>query len=234
MNEHRLHAELQRLYDAGNLADAQGRRRVAALELSSPADWPAIAALWRGVQSDLGLPAPAIAVSGTAGFQLWFSFAQPQPAERLAAFLEGLRQRYLGALELARVTMQPGPGAARPDALALPPRQLAPERWSAFVAPDLGPVFAAEPWLDTEPGADGQADLLLRLASIEDAEFSEALDALQVDRPSELLPAGAAAPAERPAHSDPRSFLLEVMNDASVALSLRIEAAKALMRSPHP
>ena len=31
-------------------------------------------------------------------------------------------------------------------------------------------------------------------------------------------------------HDDPRAFLLEVMNDPSVAMELRIDAAKALLQ----
>jgi len=86
------------------------------------------------------------------------------------------------------------------------------------VAPDLAPVFAEEPWLDTPPGEEGQADLLARLQSIKSAALPG--------------PAAAAAAGATPApatNSDPKRFLLEVMNDASVPLALRIEAAKALL-----
>jgi len=226
----RLQAELHRLYGplagpplAAGVNAAAGR--VAVLELSGPADWPAIARVWRGVQADLGLPAPAIAVSGDAGYQLWFSFAHAQPMARLAAFLQALRLRYLGDLAAGRLLLLPDLQAS-PQPWPLPPRQLASERWSAFLAPDLAPVFAAEPWLDTEPGTDGQADLLMRLASIQEAELQTALERLG----GGSVQVAAAAPMQQ----DPRRFLLGVMNDESVALALRIEAAKALMRSPHP
>lgn len=246
MNMTRLQAELQRLY--GSLpcqaAEANGGLRAAALELSGPADWQAMGQLWRGVQADLGLPAPAIAVSGRDGYQLWFSFAQPLPASRAAAFLDALRQRYLGDVAAGRLACMPvgvnaDPDADGPDALTLPPRQLTPERWSAFVAPDLAPVFAAEPWLDTAPGADGQADLLMRLESIQGADLGVALERLGVAADAvRPVPgdAGAGTAVDAPMQ-EARHFLRAVMQDERVALALRIEAAKALLTcccSPRP
>jgi len=238
MNMTRLQAELQRLYGLLQTqpSDTDGGLRAAALELSDPADWQALAQLWRGVQVDLGLPAPAIAVSGRNGYQLWFSFAQPLPASRAAAFLEALRQRYLGDLAVGRLACLPA-CAAGTDALTLPPQQLTPERWSAFVAPDLAPVFAEEPWLDTAPGVEGQADLLMRLESIQSADLGVAMERLgSVAASAAAQTVPARLDAQAPMQQDPRSFLLGVMNDESVALALRIEAAKALLTccSPRP
>ena len=64
---------------AGNtpsLVTPGGRVRALVLELGRPADWDALLAVWQGVQADLALPAPTIAVSGTDAYQLWFSVAQ--------------------------------------------------------------------------------------------------------------------------------------------------------------
>ena len=58
------------------------------LELTGPADWDVLSAVWRGVQADLELPAPAIAVSGTDGLQLWFSLEAPVPAAQLSRCAE--------------------------------------------------------------------------------------------------------------------------------------------------
>jgi len=240
----RLQAELQRLYGFSQTppsdADANGNGglRAAALELSAPADWQAMGQLWRGVQADLGLPAPAIAVSGRNGYQLWFSFAQPLPASRAAAFLEALRLRYLGDLAAGRLACLPARAEADgADALTLPPQQLTSERWSAFVAPDLAPVFAEEPWLDTAPGMEGQADLLMRLESIQSADLGVALERLG-GVPAAVMPVPVPGDAATDAPmQQARRFLLAVMNDESVALALRIEAAKALLTaccSPRP
>ena len=104
------------------------------------------------------------------------------------------------------------------------------DRWSAFVAPDLAPMFVDEPWLDLPPNPEGQADLLARLHSIPPAAFSRALQAVAIPSPVPAQPqAIAASTAPSAAIDDPRRFLVGVMNDASVDLALRIEAAKALL-----
>ncbi|BDI06903.1 hypothetical protein [Sphaerotilus microaerophilus] len=210
------------------LADDQGQVRAMVLGLARPGGSAALASLWQGVQADLGLPAPAIAVDGQRGYQLWFSLAQARPAAQADAFLAALCRRYLGEqADAARIEPQPGPvPALQPDG----------ERWSAFVAADLAPMFEDEPWLDIPPNPDGQAELLARLASIEPAAFDEAMAKLE---PAEALPDAAAPPAPVPAGSvappsaprprDPQAFLLDVMRDEQVALALRIEAAKALL-----
>lgn len=103
--------------------------------------------------------------------------------------------------------------------------------WSAFVATDLAPMFADEPWLDMPPNPDGQAQLLAPLKSIPPAEFELALQQL---RPTTGLTAPGLASnalALTAASLDPKRFLLDVMNNDSLDLALRIEAAKALL--PH-
>jgi hypothetical protein len=214
----RLDAERQRLYPPA----PAGSTQVLRLEVAAPADWAALGAVWRGVQADLGLPAPAIAVSGTDGLQLWFSLEQPVSIGRAADVLAGLQARYLPALAPDRVRVQADGGAP-----VIPAQDPASGNWSAFVAPDLAPVFADTPWLDIEPGADGQAELLARLVPTPVAAFDAAWHALQ--------PAGASAspaPAS-PAGTDldPRAFLQAVLNDTTAPLALRVEAAKALL--PH-
>ncbi len=222
----RLLTELQRLYapTAPDNAPAEGQVRALLLELARPADWDALGAVWRGVQADLELPAPAIAVNGVDGYQLWFSLAEPVPAAQALDFLEGLRRRYLGGIAAQRLRLET-------VAQELPPRQLPSGLWSALLAPDLAPVFADEPWLDTEPGAEGQADLLCRLQPIKSADFRAALERLAPDTPAPRVDTASAAPApSADAGQDaPRRFLLGVMNDASAPLHLRIEAAKALL-----
>ncbi len=122
----RLQAEFQRLYlphspdgpaiDCGEsgLIGADGRVRAMVLGLARPADWKTLSALWRGVQADLKLPAPAIAVNGIDGYQLWFSLSEPVPVAHAQAFLDGLRQRYLGNIALDRLAMLPGVDVSAP------------------------------------------------------------------------------------------------------------------------
>lgn len=261
------------------LVTPDGQVRALVLELGRPADWDALLAVWQGVQADLALPAPAIAVSGTDAYQLWFSVAQAVPVAQAVAFLEGLRQRHLAGVAPHRIGMLPAPvpvpapvpaASAPPAPRSLPPALRVPAQqpnghWSAFVTADLARIFADEPWLDLPPNELAQADLLSRMVSIPMDDFERACAQL---RPSPPAPAPAAhtptpdlhlqaaETAQAPAaphgssatgftHStapttaggpwtDPRDFLLHVMNDASVDLRLRMEAAKALLPPNYP
>jgi hypothetical protein len=208
----RLQSELHRLY-----APSEGGVRALLLELARPADWGELGKVWRGVQADLQLPAPGIAVSGTDGLQLWFSLLQPVSTAHAADFLARLRARYLPGVAMMRLRTST-------ELPAIPAQDAASGNWSAFIAPDLAPVFAETPWLDIPPGAEGQADLLARLESIKPGAFDAALRGL---RPEDG--ASREAPAASGADLDPRRFLQDVLNDESVALALRIEAAKALL-----
>ncbi|OGB32728.1 MAG: hypothetical protein A3F78_07960 [Burkholderiales bacterium RIFCSPLOWO2_12_FULL_61_40] len=254
-----LQAELDRLYlstapssshpHAGgpDLVASDGRVRALVLELGRPADWNALSALWRGVQADLALPAPAIAVSGVDAYQLWFSLAEPVSVAAAQAFLEALRLRYLGTVAPGRIGMLPcadtsAPGKTR-HARLVPARQPDTGLWSAFVAPDLAAIFAEEPWLDLPPSPDAQAHVLSRLECIQPAVFQALLErTTPVARPAPSPMA--CATGERAVHPnqhtvaesasqgqclDPKQFLLDVMNDPAIALPLRIEAAKALL-----
>ncbi|MGV3571298.1 MAG: hypothetical protein ACO1PB_11925 [Ramlibacter sp.] len=215
MTMDRLETELQRLYGA---PQGGGRVRAAVLELARPADWQTLARVWQGAQADLDLPPPAIAVNGRDGHQLWFSLAPSVEAAQATALLEALIAHYLHDVPPERIAMTPS---------AAPPVEVEAGRWSAFVAQDLASLFADEPWLDLPPGADAQAEMLSRLKSIQPEALERALERLSAA--AVPPPAAVAAPAPAPDASDPRRFLLSVMNDPAVDLRLRIEAAKALL-----
>lgn len=249
----RLQAELLRLYlpdahpdpgqdaQACSLIGADGRVRAMVLALARPADWDALSALWRAVQADMALPAPAIAVSGVDAYQLWFSLVEAVPVADAQAFLESLCLRYLGNIPTERIGIAPAADASAPQqarhAGMVPALQAETGRWSAFVAPDLAALFADEPWLDLPPGTEAQAELLSRLESIKPAEFRQAMERLR-SRATPTASADVAGGATGPGDaghgsagplSAPQRFLLEVMNDPKVELQLRIEAAKALL-----
>ncbi len=196
----RLDAELHRLYllpqpPAGKaaahdppLTTTDGQVRVLVLGVARPADWDALLRVWRGVQADLGWPAPAIAISGIDGHQLWFSLAQPVPLAQAARCLTALGDRYLQGVRPDRVLAWPAetgaPSHAHTDADAdapcpagpsLPGRECRPGQWSAWVAPDLARIFEDEPWLDMPPGADAQAEVLARLKVLPLADFQRVL-----------------------------------------------------------
>jgi hypothetical protein len=200
----RLQGELQRLY--GNAM---------VLELAGAGSWAELAKVWTGVQADLELPAPGIAVNGTDAYQLWFSFPDTVSASDAEGFLGSLRSRYLREVRPERIHLN--------AKAAKPPFQAAPERWSAFVTPDLAALFDEGPWLDLPPGDDAQAELLSRLKPIPADNLRRALQQLE--------PVAQATAPSSPAQEqdDPRRFLQRVMNDATVEMHLRIEAAKALL-----
>ena len=256
----RLQSELHRLYlprsaapaetDAprADLIDPLDRVRALVLQVTRPPSWQVLSKVWQGVQAELDLPAPAIAVSGTDAIQLWFALAEPVPIAQAHAFLDGLRSRYLPDIEPGRIGLMPAldASALHParHARLVPARHEPSGNWSAFVAPDLAPVFGDTPWLDIPPGEDGQAALLSGLETMEQTVFEAAVKRLgsSANRapPTEAVAVASATPADaaltktRPMSAatdeDPKQFLLRIMNDATVALALRIEAAKALLQ----
>ena len=229
----RLDVELDRLYAA-----PAGLVRALVLEVLQPTGWDALSEVWQGVQMELELPAPAIAVSGSDGLQLWFSLETALPAAAAHDFLEALRLRFLPHVPPARVRLWPDPALSVPTPPRVPALFTETGNWSAFVSQDLAPLFSETPWLDIQPGDEGQATLLRALRSIKPAEFDAARAAMRASAPH--APAPSPTPAPAPVHEaasspqvaedDPRRFLLRVMNDDSVEMALRIEAAKALLR----
>lgn len=254
-----LPAELDRLYLASernsqnppgaepDLIAPDGTVRAMVLELARPADWTLLSTVWRGVQTDLELPAPAIAVSGIDAYQLWFSLAQPASVAQARAFLESLRLRYLSGVAPGRLALRPSVDAASPNkihhARLVPALQPASGRWSAFVAPDLAAIFSEEPWLDLPPNPEAQAKVLSRLECIKPAVFQAILEHSSPVVGPETSPITSVTEEKDGSHAspevkasasheyspDPKDFLLGVMNDKTVELHLRIEAAKALM-----
>ena len=225
-----LQTELQRLYLA-----PEGLVRALVLELARPADWGLLSPVWRGLQTDLALPAPAVMVSGGDGYQLWLSLAEPVPLAEAATFLEALRRHYLAEVAPQRIRLTPALAApASQPALPVPSQQLATGYWSAFVAPDLAPIFADEPWLDQPPSPEAQASVLAGLQSIKAAAFAAALARLRPVAPTKRPPEPSSsvtscAPLASSERLSPKAFLLAVVQDPAVALDLRIEAAKALL-----
>jgi len=260
----KLQTELSRLYlthdvssesqdsteTAFSLINAKGQVRAMVIEVAQQASLDGVASLWQGVQADLGLPAPTIAVSGIDGCQVWFSLVEPVPIAVAHDFLESLRLRYLSDIAPRHIRLKPVSDAsaetAEQHARMVPALQAATGHWSAFVAPGLISMFADEPWLDMPPNPDAQASLLSSFESIKSADFRQAQDRLQspispvlqaspdIERvPLDTTGHENAQPDTRPVSEQealsPKRFLLSVMNDPAIALHLRIEAAKALL-----
>ena len=232
-----MESELRRLYllDDGlagepRLVTGDGHVRALVLELSRPADWNVMSTVWQRVQSELELPAPAIAVSGIDGYQLWFSLAKPVPASKAIAFLNSLRQRYLSPIAPERVSLMP---TATEHAQLVPALQAKTGQWSAFVAPDLAAIFSDSPGLEVCPSPEAQAKVLARIECIKPEAFEAALNQLagaDCRQPSGAAPSLAALPTStQHANKEAKQFLSEIMNDKTIEMHLRIEAAKALL-----
>lgn len=253
----RLQSELDRLYlprteqgrgeaeaQPAALIDPSGRVRAMVMALAGPPDWEALSSVWRGVQIELELPAPAIAVSGVDALELWFSLAEPIAVAQAHAFLEGLRQRFLADIKPGRVRLMPTSDASKQrqfiHAALVPALQPGSGNWSAFLAPDLVPVFVDSPWLDIAPNEEGQATLLRTIAVMTPSAFEAACAKLGLTvQPQMSTPVVAASADQRIADDgpkaafadeDPQQFLLRIMHDDTVALALRIDAAKALLQ----
>lgn len=226
---------------------ADGRVRLLLLNFKRAGDWEQVAKVYQAVQSELELPAPAVSISGRAGYRLWFSLAEPVALAQACEFLEGLRRQYLAELPAASLELCPD-SAGQAMTQLVPAFYPATGKWSAFIDPSMGNMFMAEPGLEMAPGLDKQADILARFESIKAAAFQQALGLLRAEpevspglaQPENLAAAGASQATlheERGGarlnlgshYSDPKSFLLAVMNDPSASARQRIRAAKALL-----
>lgn len=238
----RLQQEQQRLFGTPLPHDASSGTRALMLELARPADWSDVVRLIQGVVEELALPAPAIAVSGTDGFQLWFSTQLPVPTKQAHAFLQGLCARYWPKVAAPRLRLHPTSLEAQADTCPAVPLQVQAGQWSAFVTPDLGALFADTPWLDAAPSPQAQAEVLAAVQSITPTAFAQAVAQLQVLARDLDISLPKATDATQPAvadarprtgvgggYTDPRHFLLDLMNDTLTPLRWRVEAAKALL-----
>lgn len=160
--------------------------------------WSLLCEVANALQSQLGLPAPAVSISGADGYGLWLSLDTPAPTELVQKFLDLLRKVYLPGV------------AAGPDAaialVELPPCvHQSTGKWAAFINPGLGASFADEAGLEMAPPFAGQAALLEGLQGISQAQFVHAINTLEQSL-------GVAPPAGEPApqrSSAPQGLLLK-------------------------
>jgi hypothetical protein len=201
--------------------------RVMVLALRHPEAWALLAPIWQGVQVDWAWPAPAIAVNGHDAFELWFAIEKPTSCDEAMALLHRLCRQYLLDQHKDRLSFWPNADNSdfvAPIAKRIPSQNSATGRWSAFVAPDLAAVFGDDPSLDLPPGDEAQAEVISRIQPIPTADWQRAIAS------AEPPVRQASTPTTPKPQDDPRRFLLSVMNDATVDMALRVEAAKALLR----
>lgn len=229
------------------LVSASGLVRCFVISVEKGGDWAQVAGLYRGVQEDLELPAPAISVSVEDGYQIWFSMAEPILSQLAEGFMEALSRQYLAETKAAKIKYRPGRTDTLRSLPLVPAKQGDTERWSAFIDPTMGSMFVAETWLEMAPSLDRQAGMLASLECIKAPDFQRARSILR------LLPEGNAKssgplplePKIEPAQierqrsagalsvgnnfTSPQRFLLAVMNDPAASAEQRITAAVALL-----
>jgi hypothetical protein len=164
--------------DPINLVSDDGRTRAMVIAFHKTGDggeaqhWNRLCEVANALQAQLGLPAPAVSISGADGYGLWLSLESPVPATEAQKFLELLHLAYFPELELA------------PDA-AVAPVELPPclnqrtGKWAAFIHPGMGASFAEEPGLEMAPPFAGQAAFLEALQGTSDAQRMHAMKMLQ-------------------------------------------------------
>jgi hypothetical protein len=171
--------------------------------------WRDLCVVANALQEQLKLPAPAVSISGRAGYALWLSLAEPVPAADAREFAHLLRKEFL-------------PDAPhRPDhwprRLAEPPPCRQPNgKWAAFIHPSMGASFAEDPALEMAPPVGAQVGFLEGLQSISLEQFTQALTTLRHDQAPVVAPVTARGPV-------PDGLLLK---DASIEDIVRFLHAK--------
>jgi len=200
----KLNAELSRLY----LAPPDGGTRSICLSFRKLAGdgeaghWERLCTVANALQAELGLPAPAVSISGDGAFGLWLSLETPVTAAQ--------------AQEFARLVGPDGGAEAGAGVAAgsLPPfLNQSSGKWAAFIHPGMGVSFAGDEGLDMQPPEAGQVALLEGLESIAPAQFAQALDQLRHSAGAAAQPAQR-APASGTAASAPADGLL--LKDATL------------------
>ena len=253
----KLESELQRLYCLPgqtwpilksatvnpeiSLVSSAGLVRCLVVSVEKGSAWEQVAALCQAVEESLDLPAPAISVSLEDGFQIWFSLAEPVSLQLAQDFMAGLCRRYLAEIKTARIKLRPGAEGALRCVPLVPLQQENAERWSAYIDPTMGSMFVEETWLEMAPSLDKQAAMLAGLESMAAEDFQRALGVLQsAPEPKLESPEHNQTVLVEPSRneallnmgggfSDPKQFLLAVMNSPLATADQRITAAIALL-----
>jgi hypothetical protein len=219
---HKLISELRRLYLLDNqeldetifaqhlrgektcvvdLADALGSTRALVIDFHQRADgqhWERVRDVANALQSELGLPAPAVSVSGARSYRLWLSLETTVSAAQAEEFLVLLHEVYFADEEIdtARTIVE------------LPPcLHKASKLWAAFINPGMGASFSEELGLEMPPPVTAQAAFLEGLRSMTAAEFSHALSQLQ--KKYDVEPAAPAPPSSPRPDKTPAGLLLK-------------------------
>lgn len=192
-----LTAQLNRLYlmpqaaqampgpEATALVSADGASRAIVIDFpprpnaGAERHWLDLCEVANRLQEAFGFPAPAVSITGTQGYRLWLSLAEPVPVGDIRRFLALLCETHFPELDLQAL-----------EAVALPPfLHPGSGKWAAFIHPGMGASFAEEAGLEMAPPAAGQLGFLESLDSIGKAQFMDALVSMKGAGPAPAAPA---------------------------------------------
>jgi len=173
-----------------DLANSNGDTRALVIDFNKRADgqhWERLRDVAHALQTDLGLPAPAVSVSGGNSYRLWLSLESNVTAAQAKEFLALLHKAYFPDEQIGIIQA----------AVELPPcLHEASGLWAAFINPGMGASFADELGLEMTPPLAAQAAFLEGLSSATAAEFLHALAQLQKkDEVEPVAPLAARTPA---------------------------------------
>ncbi|MTV37820.1 hypothetical protein [Duganella radicis] len=194
----KLTSELQRLYlltgqqyggQAIDLVSTDGLMRTLVIDFPKAAEeqhWARLCDVANALQTELGLPAPAVSVSGGECYRLWLSLARPIPEAQAKQFLALLHKAYFEdePIDFGRNRVDLPPAQNRATGL-----------WAAFVNPGMGGALAEDLGLEMAPPETAQAVFLEPLASITEEEFNQALATLRRKHDAAPAPSPATAPS---------------------------------------
>ena len=173
-----------------NLVNGQGLCRVLMVDFDGTAhgqgerDWRLLRAITAQAVHDLGLPVPAVSVSGRKGFGLWWGLAEPVPVAQAQTFLRLFRRAWLSEVPGDELDLRPDtdkPTKAAQAVAKLPPcLHRGSGKWAGFLPLDrLKEEEAPSPWFEERPEANTQASILAAVELVPVSAFLQALDALQ-------------------------------------------------------
>lgn len=188
-----------------DLANDDGLARALVIEfrrLPDDGHWSQLCETANALQTELGLPAPAVSVSGGDSYGLWLSLEAPLPAARLRQLKALLHQAYFARQEVPA-------GDVDKTSIELPPcLHQSSGLWAAFINPGMGASFADDLGLEMPPPVGAQTAFLEGLRGTTEKEFDHALEVLRnrlgIDAGSgtAVAPAAAAPAASSPPKTD--------------------------------
>ncbi len=173
-----------------NLISEEGLVRAMSIDFDGVAHdngqvhWDGLKRVYQALTQELGLPAPAVSISGRKGYGLWMSLDQPIPVSQVQAFLRSLKAAYLSDIPKDQIDLRPDcrePTKAAQAVVKLPPcLHQANKKWSAFISMEDGERYVDSPWMEEKPDLEQQAKLLEHIQTTSVPKFLQAYELLRL------------------------------------------------------